>query len=196
MDIRHDLEAFFYSPLASVDLTRLNRLYERLEAQGRALLAQEALTQARVSVVRGAQMRYIGQSYEVETPVPLGSLTVASLSQIVQNFHREHEREYGVASEQFAPAFVSLGVTVIGRNEKPPIVQTGVAFGRAPHKGERRAYFSGQWLATPVYDGQRLTEGFTLRGPAIVEYAHSCAVLPPGASAVVDALDNLVITVV
>jgi N-methylhydantoinase A len=196
MDIRHDLEAFFYSPVAGIDLVHLNQLYERLEEQGRALLAQEALAQDHVSVARGAQMRYIGQSYEVETPVPLGRLTAASLSHIVQNFHREHEREYGVASAQFAPAFVSLGVTVIGHNEKPPIVQASVATGRDPRKGERRAYFSGQWLITPVYDGQRLTEGFTLRGPAIVEYAHSCAVLPPGASAVVDALDNLVITVV
>jgi N-methylhydantoinase A len=196
MDVRHDLETFFYSPVEGVDLTRLNQLYERLEEQGRTLLAQEALAQDRVSVSRGAQMRYIGQSYEVETPVPLGRLTTISLPQIVQNFHHEHEREYGVASEQFAPAFVSLGVTVIGHNEKPPIVQASVATGLDPHKGERRVYFSGQWLATPVYDGQRLTQSFTLRGPAIVEYAHSCAVLPPDTTAVVDELENLVISVV
>jgi N-methylhydantoinase A len=196
MDVRHDLETFFYSPVAGVDLTRLNQLYERLEAQGRALLAQEALAHGRVSVSRGAQMRYIGQSYEVETPVPLSQLSAASLLQIVQNFHHEHEREYGVASEQFAPAFVSLGVTVIGHNEKPPIVQASTAPGLDPRKGERRVYFSGQWLTTPVYDGQGLTQDFTLRGPAIIEYAHSCAVLPPDTSAVVDGLDNLVIRVV
>ena len=72
MDIRHDLETFFYSPVAGVDLARLNLLYDRLEEQGRALLAREALAWERVSVSRSAQMRYIGQSYEVETPVPLG----------------------------------------------------------------------------------------------------------------------------
>jgi N-methylhydantoinase A len=196
MDLRHDLETFLYSPVEGVDLVRLNQLYDRLEEQGRALLAQEALTHDRVSVSRGAQMRYIGQSYEVETPVPAERLTAATLPQIVQNFHREHEREYGVASAQFAPAFVSLGVTVIGHNEKPPIVQASAATGLDPRKGERRVYFAGHWLATPVYDGQRLTQGFSLRGPAMVEYAHSCAVLPPDMRAVVDALDNLVISVV
>jgi len=195
MDLRHDLEAFFYAPVEGIDVTRLNRLYEQLEAQGKNLLAQEALSQERISVSRGAQMRYIGQSYEVETPVPAGQLSAASLPQIVRNFHREHEREYGVASEQFAPAFVGLGVTVIGHNEKPPIVQGSMATGQNPLKGERRVYFSGHWLPTPVYDGQRLTQGFTLRGPAIVEYEHSCAVLPPDTSAVVDGLDNLVISV-
>ncbi len=196
MDIRHDLETFFYSPIEGINLVRLNQLYEHLEEQGRTLLAQEALAWERVSVSRSAQMRYIGQSYEVETPIPLGRLTAASLPQIVQSFHRAHEREYGVASEQFVPAFVSLGVTVIGHNEKPPIVQASAAAGLAPRKGERQVYFSGRWLMTPVYDGQRLTQGFTLRGPAIVEYAHSCAVLPPDTTAIVDELENLVISVV
>jgi N-methylhydantoinase A len=195
MDIRHDLEAFFYSPVDSVDLARLNRLYEQLEEQGRDLLAQEALAPGRVSVSRSAQMRYIGQSYEVETPIPLGQLTAASLPCIVQNFHDAHQREYGVASAQFTPAFVSLGVTVIGHNDKPPIMQINAASGQDPRKGERRVYFAGHWLITPVYDGHVLRQGFTLRGPAIVEYAHSCAVLPPDTTAVVDQLENLIITV-
>jgi len=196
MDIRHDLETFFYSPVAGVDLARLNLLYDRLEEQGRALLAREALAWERVSVSRSAQMRYIGQSYEVETPVPLGQLSAVSLPQIVQSFHQAHEREYGMASEQFAPAFVSLGVTVVGHNPEPPTVETSTATGLDPRKGERRVYFAGQWLLTPVYNGQLLTQGFTLHGPAIVEYTHSCAVLPPDTTAVVDQLDNLVISVV
>jgi N-methylhydantoinase A len=100
-----------------------------------------------------------------------------------------------VASEQFAPAFVSLGVTVIGHNEKPPIVQVNIAPNQNPLKGERRVYFAGHWLPTPVYDGQRLPQGFSLRGPAIVEYDHACAVLPPDTTAVVDELENLVISV-
>jgi N-methylhydantoinase A len=195
MDVRHDLEAFFYAPVEGTDLKRLNSLYAQLEEQGRQLLAQEATPQGQVSVTRGAQMRYVGQSYEVETPVPHGQLTVVSLPQIVQNFHHEHEREYGVASEQFVPAFVSLGVTVIGHNEKPPIVQVNTTAGNNPRKGERRVYFSGHWLPTTVYDGELLTQGFSLRGPAIVEYAHACAVLPPDTTAVVDELDNLVISV-
>lgn len=196
MDIRHDLEAFFYAPVEGVDLDRLNQLYERLEEQGKTLLTQEAAPHGQVITSRGAQMRYVGQSYEVETPVPAGQLTAHLLPEIVRTFHREHEREYGVASTQFAPAFVSLDVIVIGRNEKPPIVQAQSVFGQDPRKGERRVYFAGHWLPTPVYDGQRLAQGFSLRGPAIVEYSHACAVLPPETLAVVDELDNLVISVV
>lgn len=196
MDVRHDLETFFYAPVDEVDLARLNQLYERLEDQGRSLLAREVLRWERVSVSRSAQMRYVGQSYEVETPVPLGRLTASSLPHIVQSFHSAHAREYGVASEQFAPAFVSLGVTVIGHNERPPIVQTISTSSVNPCKGERQVYFAGQWLTTAIYDGQRLAPGFALRGPAIVESVHSCTVLPPDTTAVVDELENVVISVV
>jgi N-methylhydantoinase A len=195
MDVRHDIEAFFYAPVDGIDLVRLNQLYEQIEQRGKGLLAQEKSTQGQVSVSRSAQMRYIGQSYEVETPVPMGKLSIREMPQVVENFHKEHAREYGVASTQFAPAFVSLGVTVIGHNERPPIVQVNPATGQDPRKGERRVYFSGHWLPTPVYDGQQLAQGYSFRGPAIVEYEHACAVLPPDTSAVVDALDNLVITV-
>jgi len=195
MNVRHDLETFFYTPVEEVDLSRLNRLYERLEAQGRALLAQETFVADRVSITRGSQMRYVGQSYEVEVPVPVGLLTRDSLPVIVQSFHREHQQEYGVASEQFAPAFVSLGVTAIAHNSQPPIVETRVPVVVDPYKGERQVYFDGQWIKARVYDGQRFTPGYALQGPAIVEYAHACAVLPPQTSAVVDELDNLVISV-
>jgi N-methylhydantoinase A len=195
MDIRHDLEAFFYAPVEGVDLERLNQLYDQLERQGRQLVAQEAVSQAHISVSRGAQMRYIGQSYEVETPAPNdGPLTAVALSQIVQSFHQEHEREYGVASTQFTPAFVSLGVTVVGHNSRPPIMQGKAVADKNPLKGERRVYFSGHWLPTAVYDGQQLFQGFSFAGPAIVEYEHACAVLPPGTSATVDGLENLVVS--
>jgi N-methylhydantoinase A len=196
MDVRHDIEAFFYAPVDGVDLARLNQAYEQLEHRGRDLLKQERSAHGQASVSRSAQMRYVGQSYEVETPVPNTRLTMGDMPRIVESFHTEHEREYGVASTQFAPAFVSLGVTVIGHNERPPIVRVNAAAGQDPRKGERRVYFSGHWLPTPVYDGQRLSQGFSFRGPAIVEYEHACAVLPPETSAVVDALENLVISVV
>src|SRR5689334_19783109 len=84
MDVRHDIEAFFYSPVEGIDLVRLNQLYDQLEQRGRDLLAREQAGYARVSVSRGAQMRYVGQSYEVETPVPAHQLSAIEMPQVVQ----------------------------------------------------------------------------------------------------------------
>ena len=64
-------------------------------------------------------MRYIGQSYDVATPVPSGPLSAESIAHIKAEFNRAHEREYGVYSETFGIAFVTLRVTGVGATTKP-----------------------------------------------------------------------------
>ena len=194
MDLRHDLEAFYFSSVAQADLAMVNGLYTALEAQAVSLLAADGVTRDRIELVRSAQMRYVGQSYEVETPMPAESLSAADVPNIVAHFHRHHEREYGVSSSDFAPAFVSVGVTAIGRMDAPPAVNVG-GNGKPPIKGERSIYFNQQWHASKVYDGHALTPAVSVSGPCIVEYEHACAVLPPNAIATVDTYGNLIIDI-
>jgi len=193
MDLRHDLEAFYFSPVANADLEEVNALYSRLEAEAVRLLEADGVGREDIELHRTAQMRYVGQTYEVETPMPAGHLSPGSVPGIVETFHRCHEREYGVSSEDFAPALVSVGVTAIGRTESPPAVEIGG--GGDPVKGERRIYFNREWHMSKVYDGHTLRPDVTLAGPCIVEYEHACAVLPPNAVATVDSFGNLIIDI-
>ena len=193
MDLRHDLEAFYFSPVANADLEEVNALYSRLEAEAVRLLEADGVGREDIELHRTAQMRYVGQTYEVETPMPAGNLTRGVVPGIVETFHRCHEREYGVSSNDFAPALVSLGVTAIGRTESPPAVEIGG--GGDPVKGERRIYFNREWHVGTVYDGHALPPDATLAGPCIVEYEHACAVLPPNAVATVDSFGNLIIDI-
>ena len=193
MDLRHDLEAFYFSPVADAEVATINRMYEQLEKDAIALLEADGLKAADVQLSRSAQMRYVGQSYEVETPIPSGKLTAADLPAIATNFHQCHEMEFGVSSDDFAPAIVSLGVTVVGKIARPPIQQIDVA-GREPIKGQRQVYFDRAWHASNIYDGHALAAGATVEGPCIVEYEHACAVLPPNASGTVDAYGNMMIS--
>ena len=193
MDLRHDLEAFYFSPMADADLEEVNALYAELEAEAVRLLEADRVARKDIALHRTAQMRYVGQTYEVETPMPPGHLTPAEVPGIVATFHRCHEREYGVSSDDFAPALVSLGVTAIGRTESPPAVEIGG--GDNPVKGERRIYFDGRWHTSTVYDGHALRPQAALAGPCIVEYEHACAVLPPNVVATVDNYGNLIIDI-
>jgi N-methylhydantoinase A len=195
MSLRQDLEAFLYAPVSQVDLARLNATLEELERGVRGLLAQDGVPGEATELVRTAQMRYVGQTYEVEAPIPAGRLDARSIAEITSAFHARHALEYGVSSDVFEPAFVSIAVTGIGKLGAPPAVQRRQTRGRDPRRGERPVYFDGGWVDTAVYDGEALGAGAALEGPAIVEYADTCAVLPPGASAVVDDADDLIITV-
>ncbi len=192
MDLRHDLEAFYFSPVADAEVATINRMYEQLEKDAIALLEADGLKAADVQLTRSAQMRYVGQSYEVETPIPSGKLTAADLPGIATNFHKCHEMEFGVSSDDFAPAIVSLGVTVVGKTARPPVRKIDVT-GREPIKGQRQVYFDRAWHESNIYDGHALAEGAKVQGPCIVEFEHACAVLPPNASGTVDAYGNMMI---
>jgi len=200
MDLRYDLERFFYAPLAESDPADVERRYRQIEEDGKALLARERVTLASVRTKRSAQMRYVGQSYEVLTPI--SDSIGKSLDAVRASFHQAHLREYGVASEEFEPAFVSLGVTVIGTVARSASL-TGAFASANPKrlgadqalKGERRVIFEGRPIQTRIYDAARLEPGDAIDGPAIVEHEHSCTVLSPESQASVDGARNLIITV-
>jgi N-methylhydantoinase A len=53
----------------------------------------------------------------------------------------------------------------------------------------------GEFRPTAVYDGPALSPAASIDGPAIIDYPDTTVVLPPGASARVDTLGNVVIDV-
>ena len=99
-----------YAPLGEVDLDRLNSVYAELEQTARSLLARDNVSAENVLLSRTAQMRYVGQTYEIETPIPDGALTDDALASIADTFHAVHKQEHGVSSDIFDPALVSLSV--------------------------------------------------------------------------------------
>lgn len=196
MDLRQDLEHFYYTPVKSADLDRINGILSELETKAKAALkAQGFDNENEIELIRTAQMRYVGQSYEVDTPIPNGVLTADSLPGIEQEFHACHLKEFGVSSEDFAPAFVSFGVAAIGHMEDPPPVEISHVAGGDILKGERDVYFEGAWTRCQVYSGEALGTQHRIEGPAIVEYEHACTVLPPKTRAHVNAMGALVIDI-
>jgi N-methylhydantoinase A len=199
MDLRHDLESTFFVPTGETDLDALNAAFRQLEEDVSQLLERDDVDRDAITLERGAQMRYVGQSYDVTTPVPAGELTVESIGEIVEGFHRVHEREYGVSSDAFPVAFVTLRVTGIGATVRPSHDAFSAAMRHESHeegsiKERRLAYFGGEHHEVEVHDVTRLDVDQVITGPAIIEQPDGVIVLPPGAVGRADRYDNVVIT--
>ena len=194
MDLRHDLETFYYAPLAETDFAHLNELFASLESQGRTLLARDGVPEAAMTLTRHAQMRYVGQFWEVLTPLGGGVLNAARADEIAAAFHVEHEGEHGVNSPTFPVEFVSIGVTAAGESMRPPTLGTARGAEGGGEIGTRPVYFDGAWQDVMRYRGEGLPSGVAIAGPAIIDYEHSETVLPPRTSARVDSAGNLLIT--
>lgn len=201
MDVRHDLERTFYAPVNEADLTALNAAFENLEDEVRQLLEADAVRSADIRLDRSAQMRYVGQSYEVTTPVPAGTVDEAMVADLGVAFNAVHEREYGVASSDFPVAFVTIRVTGIGRTAGADPAELVAALGSLAEtngagsiKERRRAYFAGEHHDVDVHDVALLKVDQEIPGPAIVEQPDGVIVVPPGAVAHADRYENVTIT--
>jgi N-methylhydantoinase A len=174
------------------DLTDVNRCLAELDSLGRARMDEEGVPAREVRVVYAADMRYVGQAYELE--VPIGApLTRERVPEIVAVFHATHARVYGYARTQQLVEFVNFRAVHTYPLPRPAARPAARASGTLAdaHTGERRAYFGDGYLPTALYERARLPLGARLAGPVIVEQDDTTTVIPPGVTALVDEAGNL-----
>jgi len=133
-------------------------------------LRQEHHDSLQAVVEASVDLRYKGQSYEINVPVR---------GDLARTFRREHRRRYGYASreERIELVTVRLKVRVPRRVTFPRSRAAG-----PPRMVRRRVLFDDGWLDVPVFDRESIPVGFERMGPAIVAEDHATTVVPPGAT--------------
>jgi N-methylhydantoinase A len=171
-------------------------IYAGLEKNLRAELSGEGMDAGAIRFDRTCDMRYRGQAYEINVPVPDAApdKLVGAMSDA---FHAKHRSMYGQAAEGDPVEFVNYRVTGVGVIKKPELkpLADEPAAGSA-EKGARQAYFPGiGWAETPRFERSALRPGATIEGPALVEEAGATVVLFPGHVLTVDGFGNMTIKV-
>ena len=194
-DIKHDYSVSLIKRADSLDLAVANDSFQRMKLEGQAALEREGVAPEDTVFLYQADMRYVGQSYELTIPLADGKLASGRLAGILDRFHKEHERSYGFKADDEPVEFVALRLSAIGSISRPRTRQM-VASGRdlsSALKTSRPAYFaeSGGLVDCHIYDRYKLQPGLEVPGPAIVEEIDSTTVIHPGYRAVVDNSGNL-----
>jgi N-methylhydantoinase A len=193
-DIEHDHSASFRRPAAGLPIAELAEAFDRLDRAGRARMRQEKIAEERIGLRRYAEMRYVGQSYELEIPItePLDERLIESL---IAAFHEHHERVYRQRNPAAAVEFVNLRTvhfaTVPKVRLEPP--KPGPSWDKAQH-GTRSVYLGDldRYADLPVYRRDLLPIGVPQPGPFIVEQLDSTTVVLPGETATVEPNGNII----
>ncbi|MBS7701294.1 hydantoinase/oxoprolinase family protein [Chelatococcus sp. YT9] len=194
-DIEHDHTASFRQPATGLPFTELAEAFDRLDRAGRERMRQENIADARVGVRRYAEMRYVGQSYELEIPIT-ASFDDALIDGLIAAFHEHHERVYRQRNPAAAVEFVNLRTvhfaTVPKIRLEPP--KPGPSWEKA-QRGVRAVYLSDQdrHVDIPVYRRDQLPIGVRQAGPFIVEQLDSTTVVLPGETALVEPNGNIIV---
>ena len=194
-DIVHDLRHSFAS--RSLSPEALTRAYEALEAQGRQALEEDRVPPSVRLLLRTADVRYRGQSYTVNVPMPGGALDGDALDQMMQTFHAKHEALYTFRSGDEQAELVSLRLRAIGTIPRPDI-RSHREGGTSPEDaltGRRPVFFevAGEFVLCPVYDRSKLLPRNVVVGPAVVEQVDSTIAIPPDMLGTVDQYQNLIV---
>jgi len=191
--IEHHHAQTLPSVVEQADLRAVNALLATLDRTGSGRMREEGVPPTEVRVVYSADMRYVGQAYELEVPIE-APLQSEALPAAQAAFHAVHERVYGYHRAAQPIEFINFRAVHTYPLPRPPVRPLRGA-GRSladAQVGERRAYFfPAGFTATPIFTRARLPVGEYFSGPAIIEQPDTTTVIPPGYVAQVEESGNL-----
>lgn len=174
-DLRFEVSRTHIGDAGAMDGPRVKRLFEEMEAEGRARLRQSF--DGPVRTERSVEMRYGEQIFEISVVLEGIDWDMADLmGEIVERFHRRHEELYTYALRDQDSVLVNARVAVIGMLPDLPREPERVVGSMAAPARQRLVYL-GAWTKVPVYEFDELAPGQFIQGPAIVESAMTTILL-------------------
>ncbi len=164
---------------------KLDVYFSELEERGRADFARDGLAG---ESARSADLRYVGQGYELN--VPEGE-------NLLENFHGAHRKRYGYADTAKAVEVVNVRVRLTAKTAQVDLPRRPQRAGDGSQAvlKTRAIHFAGKWMESNVYRRELLVPGDSFAGPALITEYSSTTVLAPACFARVDEYANLVIEV-
>ena len=194
--VQHEAMTSFEMAAAEATLDDLRARFATLDGACRARMDEDGVEPGESAVEYRAEMRYIGQSHELEVTIALGDTDAVGTAS--RAFHEAHRRAYSHCDENAPTEFVTLR-SVHSRNSEERALRPGRATAAAgvPAPHHRKACLNGRrgLEDVPVYRRDDLPEGFELTGPAILEQADTTTLIYPGHRAHIDPFRNILIDV-
>ena len=192
-DTEHHVTQSLRTRLADADPARIDGVLAELTDAGTRRLARDGFPAQRQQVRRAALARYVGQSSEIEVPLPDGDAT-SLLARLPGLFGEAHVRNYGFRAPDDEPVeLIGLSVIARGLPERPRLPDR-LPPAEAKVPATRRAWFEDAgWIETPVVDRSALAAE-ARSGPMIVQEYDATCLVPRGWNAAVDRFGSIALT--
>jgi N-methylhydantoinase A len=190
-----DMVSSYVTRLERADWAQINALFEGMRARGERLLSEAGADPAKIVYRPTAEMRHIGQGFEVPTPLPSLTLSANDLPAIRAAFFDSYRLRFGRTMEESPIEVLSWRLACVAPSQDIRFANTAEATDLvAAKRGMRKVLFETHgWRNCVVYDRYKLPVGASFPGPALIEERESTCVVGPDAKISVDAILNLVV---
>lgn len=175
---------------------QINAVMSSLRDEGSAWLDSEKVPSERRKFHGIAEMRYVGQNYELQVEIPTENITASDIEKMKQDFFVAHEKNYGYYNPNAPVQFVNFRCEATGIVKKPNLAELETTLDD-PSKaeiGRRVVHFEESGAVDcPVYDRAKFGRAERVNGPCIIEQMDSTTVVPPNTWFSIDKFGNLII---
>jgi N-methylhydantoinase A len=192
-DVKCDFIRTVYVPVAQDSLPALRKALDELSREATQWLRELQGHSGASTLLVSADMRYHGQSFELETPLEAAWFERGDLKAMAGAFHREHERVYGHEDQEARVDIVALRVVVVGPSAKPELPRQARRDGAPQVTAEVDVLLAGAKRRVKLYRRADLQHGRIFAGPCIVAQDDTTTVVPDGYAGRVDAYGNLLL---
>jgi N-methylhydantoinase A len=181
--------------LVPADLARLNANFSMLVGKAVGDLQSAGFRDGDIRIIRSLDMRYRYQVHELTVPFPAGmsEITGIDVEEVYGHFDELYEKAYGKGSgyREAGKEILTFRVTAVGVLKKPQIKSEPISKDASRDvalKGKREVYFEERrgFVATDIYDFEKLVPGIEIVGPGVIETPVTTIVLNPGDRAMID----------
>ncbi len=185
-DYRYDFVQGHPGKMDDLSATDIDRIFSLLMQRAREKL--EELPDLPVRFDRSLELRYVGQSFEINVPIWEGPEVAFHKPDVLDRFHKMHEESYGYSDLDEPVELVNLRVSCFALTPKPKLMrgnpdtesrsETETKTILTPGKKEREPY--------PVFYRNDLRPGDKIEGPCLILSQNSTALVPDQWSGAMD----------
>lgn len=192
-DLRSDFVRVVFLDVTPAGMPGLQAALAELSAEARGWLTESQGHGGDGVLSVAADLRYRGQSYEIEVPLEPEWITGAAPERIAAAFHARHAEIYGHADAKAAVHVVALRVVIAGMTAKPAFPAAAAAESRPAPRGMVPVSHHGGVVQAALFDRAALPPGSRFDGPAVVAQDDTTSWVPPGFAGHVDPYGNLIL---
>ncbi|MBX5088336.1 hydantoinase/oxoprolinase family protein [Rhizobium lentis] len=190
-DLKNDFIRTVFVDLDEGEIPRIQTAFKELRTSGERWLRMDQKYEGEGQATYSADMRYRGQSHDIETVLPEEAILAGELRALENAFHDAHERVYGHAQRGAPVQVVNLRLVMAGGNPKPELPRIPEGSGAPTPLREIPCWISGRWIPVMLYARKDLLGGQRFQGPAVIAQDDTTTFVPEHHSVNVDAFGHL-----
>ena len=126
-DIKNDFISTVFLDVNDSQVTKIQSRFRELKKSALTWLKDDQGYSDEFTLIYSADMRYRGQSFEIETLLNVDDIEAGNLSSLEEAFHVQHEKIYEHCDREAPIQIVNLRLVIAGTSPKPHFLEQSLS---------------------------------------------------------------------